>query len=1823
MSKYLRGEHLRGNTEVPLVSVPRITGTVRRDSSGEIAALPLPSTLKVETDLGNASVTFTTSRTLNDITAALNASLAAIGAAEDRDGCLSILSLTSGTDGYVRIKAPSSGFPNAAPYFGFRVDPHPLATVAAGDVERAEVRPSLEANPEGTAFVPYGADRTPRSFNRALARLAKNLDHLHSRLTNPVAVPVALLVDATDVAWAARLTLDADGNVEQMDLSDLAGIDAALAGRTFVGDLNANSSLNAIGAYFKVLDSDDNEIVAADNRVVRVAAVTRGARVAAVPVVPDDWSAPIGALSDTTTVLPDGGNALGVDLVKSAATAISAVLDHATIEVSGATYVTDGVVPGDIVNISGSNIDSPTNHNGDYIVEVVVSEEQLVLRRKDPDAHGDLNLGPGILGDAEVSTGGKFQDNVWLTFDPPIPPQQLRDGVSFKVILGLERSVGAVSDVEGLILRMFARSSAEVDGFAMRDIRRQMNFSGVYDGQAPRTERGAGGFGRFTRPASLTGIGASTPTPGTSVRSGSGGSTSGYYLTAAPGDEFTSDDVGRTFFLTGPTYAGLPCLAVQLDGNQRIMLFRLDDSEAGELPTEPSVDYEIRADAFVEFPALLQARSVTDALSTRGAGFVAVHDVTDTGLSSHKDLGWYGLASLERVVVSDAYNNILGTTVILGAPGTDTITTSFDPTAEPEIFAPENDALTAGTFSPHATLVRILDGPDAGWYRAQKLFAANTIQLAHLDGSTVSFAVGAYEARFAGYNVSFATNVPLASGKWAAGRFFAHWSQAGSVEPQDGVVSIGWRGGDQDSAGVKIQPNDLDGVAGAGKARGWGVYLVVSDPMTGGYRAEAYDNTIAIALASTPGATAYPDYTGVLGQGVGFMGSAAGQVGRGPGLWLQTSLWMGRSISPGATSWDDGAFFTEASAGLGRAAYPGLVDASDSYLGAGGFTGWDAPTRLGHPAVLYPATSDAPQTADIEQPDLAQFAIPHSGIIDITGLTGHPPTSLIGCVVEILDGASSGQRHRIVAVGATTAALDGPVDIVADEVGAGVRVEGARWRQAYADIGDWSQIGTGLFPDGGAELALETIGQDVDSWAQSLTFGETNTLWASAVALTGTASVTGTAVTGLGTAFLTDVEVGDFFKISAHGDASWAQVKSVESNTAMTLTRAYSPTSGLAAAEVSKGADRSHSVSFVNGLSAPGMLTSPGTVGVGRNVASMPAVVAGDPTAWGSEWEDDLGEPRAPIPSAGAVTKGGYGQGDTPDLVRRIPAGAIFLSDRYRGDLKVDDFVLDILSKGSATGPFGTFSYAMGGSFLVFNDDAAGDTDDVGLWVRGAGGLSSAFLRATARVVTWRPTGEGDVTLTAELYLEDGTPVASAVSTAVAADGASPQVLEFEFLNQGYLSQPGDSVRAGAHDTQDVHLVLSFSLPSSTGLYFGLITLVDGTKARRHYGAQEVIGAVRAQGYRFVRPVKGYDTVGPERVDLLEFAEYAKQEQLGSSEGYRAFVERQGVGKVYFAAPGDETWLQPTYPRQSFFSRGPSAAVIRGTHPFHDPIWYAQAVRLYDAQSPAVLDLGVADHIIWPGRTGFFGEIRAPHGAILTTLHGTLSFVPQFDSDGNATFMVWNSFDSMLSDAGTQLQLGKKASWDNNEGFTIRIWRHHSIDTGIEFDGGVPLTEMDGSPTTPLAGYAEVIWEKDYDLSAVTEPTAAENGGYSSEYVVRVAEDLLSQASHALLRVDRRHFSYSFTVEFWIGNRRSYNDGVVDRYYYGQSDGYVTEVELQAYAPDPGFVLRTLLSPPRASAVSSEAGSPTTSGGSSPPEAKYRALRFGWLTDRAGDGFGS
>ena len=1719
-----RGAQQRGNTDAPIVSQPRITGTVRRDSSGEIAGLPLPSTLKIEcAGLPAVSVTFSASRSLNSMLGVLGTALAGAATAEDRDGCLSLASINSGEGAYIRIKPATSGFPDAAPYFGLRTDPHPLATVAAGDVERAEVRPLYESNPEGTSFIAHGADRTPRSFNRGLLTLSRNADYLHTLLANPIALPAVVDVDASNPSWAARLVLDADDNVEQIDLSNLTPISEALFGRIWVGQLTANSSLHDIGAYFKVLDADDNEIVSQDARVVRVVCVTRGQRAVFIPTFPDDWSAPTGALSDTTSTVPDGGNALGVDLVKSGTAAITAVLDRQTIVVDGATFVTDGVVAGDVVEISGSNITSPVAHNGLYFVDVVVSETQLVLRPTDPEAHGDLNLSGGVLGLCTVRSGGRFQDNLWLSFDPPIPPQKARGGIGFRIVLGLERPAGALYEDGDGLLRLAVRGSAEADGFTVRDLWGQFDFGGVYDGRAPRTGRGAGGTGALTRPISLTLTGTGRATPGTLLREGIGGATNGFYLSAGNSDEFTADDIGRIFLLTGGALPDrLPCLAVALDGNQRIRLHRLDAHEGEPLATA-NVDYLVLDGAFGEFPAALQIRSTL----TRPGGLATLHESTDEVSTATPDAGLYGITALERVVVGSGQNLVGASGLTTGA--SDVLLLSFDPTTASSIFAPENDLLTAGTFERHATLVRVFQGPDAGWYkirdiRSSTVTSDNAVQLVNLDESAVSFS-DSYVSAVGFYNIVFGTNIPTAAGRWSAGRFFADWAQTGDATQHDGVLSASWRGGDADSSGLKIAPNNLDDVDTANGAHGWAVHLVAAGAMSGGLRSEAYDGTLSFLATYTPGTTAQPSLSGLATEGLGFLGAAVGQAGYGIGLVLYGSIWMGRSIAPSSTTWDDSSLVLETTAALGRNAYPIGKNGSEGYAGTAPFTYWDAPTRLGHPAVMYDGVSVA-----VGPPDSTTFFMPHDGVLTSSALDGQPPSSLLGVRVHIDSGADSGKSFRIVAVATdgSAVALKGPSALtVAATVTATLR--GSRWREFHGDVADWTQIGSRQARESGESRSTLPI----------LSWGLPPSDWST---------------------------VADEDNVSSLYGSSESYV-----------------------------GQNSSAVSLL-----------PVQNGVGTGILSVPdadvtaaSFSVGDLGSWaGTEWKSTY-EPRAPFPNDGMFASnfpftGAY---DVEDMTPT--RGSSYLSFTHPGNLDSDDFHLQHLTINTVHGAIlGWNSLFFGGCLTLrtHQDNTLDDTSDsVRVWMRGVHRISSKFFRFRIRGHLWDGGGwfGSTWTLNFKLVREDGTVLASATPF-TPTNTLHPDAFDILISSSGMFDDTWDALQAGIDDTQGVYVVLDVDVPASengstgggvaTALLIGQLVVTQDTRTARLDGGLELVGPLRATSIRSVTPVRGYTTVSPALVCLLNPEEFGPGADPtydgGTTTPTAGWVEGHGVGLVQ-DSNGDGSWYRPVYNEGAVFRRGPSSASLELTHPFHDPLWYYEAAGS-PAASPAVGSLGhSACPVVMCGPTGFVMPLDVPHGSRLTSLYCNLS-VRAADYGALQRFGIYYGWEKTWTAGNWK----NPAIWATRSGFVVKLWRRHSVNANIPSE----------NPAL-VQGYAELICSQTIDIDDTSASSSSEEVFGSHVMLSNLAAD------REKLRVDRRHFDYEVSVEFY-GGPRVYSGGDFTHVSAGHEDLWKPQDLLVQTGMQAGTFIRV----------------PTPGAANRAPKVSLRCVRAGWLTDRLSTG---
>lgn len=106
--------------------------------------------------------------------------------------------------------------------------------------------------------------------------------------------------------------------------------------------------------------------------------------------------------------------------------------------------------------------------------------------------------------------------------------------------------------------------------------------------------------------------------------------------------------------------------------------------------------------------------------------------------------------------------------------------------------------------------------------------------------------------------------------------------------------------------------------------------------------------------------------------------------------------------------------------------------------------------------------------------------------------------------------------------------------------------------QTYQDVVSWT------VPDGKDGVIFEAS-------ITTNNFGKTVIRLQFKKPLTGTLTLTAgsAAVTGVGTAFLTELEVGD--KIILDADETWAEVLSIASNTALTLTAVYGGTGGSGA----------------------------------------------------------------------------------------------------------------------------------------------------------------------------------------------------------------------------------------------------------------------------------------------------------------------------------------------------------------------------------------------------------------------------------------------------------------------------------------------------------------------------------------------------------------------------------------------------------------------------------------------------------------------------------
>ena len=866
MSSFTRRPFNMGNTENPVHSQPEIRGATPKDSDGSFAALTavLPAEIAIETEdlatAGGISAVFSEDGSMTHVLAQINSALSGYATAEEYEGCLIIRSAGSGHDSsysssmeeraYVRIMPPVSGYADAADILGFPSHPNLAATVAAGDLLDAPARPLQQGNPPGTKFLAAGEDRIGTSFNRALHAMGRNEDQLYTWLKKPVARLLDVEVDET--TWASFIDSSADGTIDQINVSGGLAL-LSLESRIFVGGLSKASTLEEIAEMFGVVDNDHNELMSGED-IVRIGAVTRGERGIARPVFADTISAPSPTLSDTTGVPVDGKNALGVDRVKEASTQITGVRQNTSIICSSATFETNEVAPGDIATITGASIDTPFNHNGEYVVEVVVSETELVLRpHHDSASVRELNPDDGgNFGFVTVRAGGEWETDIWVTFEPPLP--RFPTNGKIRLVLPYETTLADLGpeDFTASTVRVYD----EADGWVMYNLWQQLSMGGAYQGQ--NHDNGGGYRGEVThRPITLVNAREGGSNGGSLVRSSTGAATLAtdtLRLTAASTDSFTPADVGRTIFLNAATMLTLEhwTIVKWFDGATVELappVFRTGFLEAAA-STVAITSWEIMDDLVSDLQSVLRviAPEYFGESDTAGAsaGFSYIREQRDEATADDLVPGAMSFVHLEKLRHFDdgAKTNI--TTFVAPNITGQKVELPFDPEESGNIFAEAGDVLPAADteWAGGVTFLRILHGLNAGIYRVLKtevaaVSGADAVDVQNLDGSTPAFSVET-NISCCLYNARMAVASNALAGPAAASGIFrtvalslfedGHASGAAKV----GALRVGWRG---DGAGILATLNDATyrAYANGTAAEGPLVRAKIFSPATGIY----------------------------------------------------------------------------------------------------------------------------------------------------------------------------------------------------------------------------------------------------------------------------------------------------------------------------------------------------------------------------------------------------------------------------------------------------------------------------------------------------------------------------------------------------------------------------------------------------------------------------------------------------------------------------------------------------------------------------------------------------------------------------------------------------------------------------------------------------------------------------------------------------------------------------------------------------------------------------------------------------------------------------
>lgn len=265
--------------------------------------------------------------------------------AADYDGFLGFVSQHAGGNNYLKVTGGT-----ALSILGIDIYPHPAAISYAGEIDSP--KPSTyESRTKGTGVILKNEGVNRENWNRGLAAIGYVLDSMQSNLDREVAFPVQYSTTINGASFSVIST----------DRFFIAGN----------GISTPNPSADVLDKLITVVDTNNNLLFDANGDRVRVTSVTYGTLTSTATSF-SAWN-----VADGKSVF---GNTAHYQKQKSVGTI--AAINGNTIKCTGATFITDLVQTNDTVRIDNATNLSPFSHNGEFVVDEVLTNEILRVRPK-------------------------------------------------------------------------------------------------------------------------------------------------------------------------------------------------------------------------------------------------------------------------------------------------------------------------------------------------------------------------------------------------------------------------------------------------------------------------------------------------------------------------------------------------------------------------------------------------------------------------------------------------------------------------------------------------------------------------------------------------------------------------------------------------------------------------------------------------------------------------------------------------------------------------------------------------------------------------------------------------------------------------------------------------------------------------------------------------------------------------------------------------------------------------------------------------------------------------------------------------------------------------------------------------------------------------------------------------------------------------------------------------------------------------------------------------------------------------------------------------